>query len=49
MDGSQVGRVFWEAKDLDRITKYCEGDVHILGKLMLRFKEGQENQEDAPF
>ena len=54
MDGSQVGRVFWEEKDLDRIEEYCEGDVRILGELILRFmgiqvKEIQANEDDVPF
>ena len=27
MDGSQVAKVFYEDKDLDRIIHYCEKDV----------------------
>ena len=27
IDGSQVGRVFWQEGDLDRIAAYCEKDV----------------------
>ena len=27
IDGSQVGRVFWQDNDLDRIAIYCEKDV----------------------
>lgn len=27
IDGSEVGRVYWEEKDLERIKKYCENDV----------------------
>lgn len=27
IDGSQVGRVFWEDNDLERIAVYCEKDV----------------------
>jgi 3'-5' exonuclease len=27
IDGSQVGRVFWEEEDLERIARYCEKDV----------------------
>ena len=27
IDGSQVGRVFWEENDLERIAVYCEKDV----------------------
>ena len=27
IDGSEVGRVFWEEDDLERIARYCERDV----------------------
>lgn len=38
IDGSQVGRVYWEEKDLDRISFYCEKDVLATVQLLLRFK-----------
>jgi hypothetical protein len=27
IDGSQVGKVYWEAQDILRIARYCEKDV----------------------
>lgn len=36
IDGSQVGRVFWEEKDYDRIKTYCEKDVRTTAQVLLR-------------
>jgi len=33
IDGSLVGRVYWEEKDLDRIVKYCEKDVETTARV----------------
>ena len=38
MDGSDVGRVYWQEKGLDRIAFYCEKDVLATIQLFLRFK-----------
>jgi hypothetical protein len=38
IDGSDVARVFWEDRDLDRIATYCEKDVLATTQLFLRFK-----------
>ncbi|MEM1327289.1 MAG: 3'-5' exonuclease [Bacteroidota bacterium] len=38
IDGSQVGRVFWEEGDIDRIAFYCEKDVLATVQLFLRYK-----------
>lgn len=38
IDGSQVGRVFWEEDDLDRIELYCRKDVVAIAQIVLRFK-----------
>ena len=38
MDGSQVGRVYWEEKDLERISFYCEKDVLATVQLFLRYR-----------
>lgn len=38
IDGSEVGRVFWEEDDLDRIAHYCEKDVLATTQLFLRYK-----------
>ena len=36
IDGSQVGRVFWEDNDLERIKNYCEKDVLTTAQVLLR-------------
>ena len=38
IDGSNVGRVFWEEDDLERIAVYCEKDVLATVQLFLRYK-----------
>lgn len=38
IDGSMVGRVFWEEKNLPRIVEYCQKDVLTVGQLLLKFK-----------
>lgn len=38
IDGSDVARVFWEERDLDRIAAYCEKDVLATAQLFLRLK-----------
>ena len=38
IDGSEVARVFYEDKDIDRIAVYCEKDVLATTQLFLRFK-----------
>lgn len=38
IDGSDVARVFWEEKDLQRIVKYCQNDVLTVAQLFLRFR-----------
>jgi DNA polymerase elongation subunit (family B) len=37
IDGSEVGRVFWEEDDLERIAVYCEKDVLAVVQLLLRY------------
>jgi 3'-5' exonuclease len=41
IDGSQVGRVFWEEDNLDRIVEYCQKDVVAIVQLFLKYK-GEE-------
>lgn len=36
IDGSQVGRVFWEEQGYDRIRTYCEKDVHTTAQVLLK-------------
>jgi hypothetical protein len=38
MDGSDVARVYWEDRDLDRIAHYCEKDVLATAQLFLKMK-----------
>jgi predicted PolB exonuclease-like 3'-5' exonuclease len=38
IDGSEVGRVYWEDTDLDRIAFYCEKDVLATVQLFLRYR-----------
>jgi DNA polymerase elongation subunit (family B) len=37
IDGSEVGRVYWEEEDLERIAVYCEKDVLATVQLLLKF------------
>ncbi len=37
IDGSEVGRVFWEEKDCKRIAIYCEKDILAVAQLILRW------------
>lgn len=37
MDGSQVGKTFYEDKDLEKIEKYCKKDVITLARVYNRF------------
>jgi len=37
IDGSMVGQVYWEEKDLDRIVKYCQKDVLTIAQLLQRY------------
>ncbi|MBK9334078.1 MAG: 3'-5' exonuclease [Ignavibacteria bacterium] len=38
IDGSQVGRIYWEENDLKRIEKYCKKDVITVAQILLKFK-----------
>lgn len=38
IDGSQVGRVYWEEKDLPRIAVYCQKDVQTVMKVLMRLQ-----------
>lgn len=38
IDGSDVARVYWEEKNLQRIVIYCQKDVLTIAQLILRFK-----------
>lgn len=38
MDGSMVGQVYWQEKDLQRISRYCALDVYTTMRVFLRLK-----------
>lgn len=38
IDGSDVGRVYWEEHDIERISLYCEKDVLATVQLFLRYR-----------
>ncbi len=38
IDGSDVGRVYWEERDLDRIERYCRKDVAATAQVFLRMR-----------
>jgi 3'-5' exonuclease len=38
IDGSMVGKVYWEEHDLERISSYCQKDVIAVAQLVSRFK-----------
>ncbi len=46
IDGSNVGRVYWEDKDLDRISFYCEKDVLATAQLFLKYQRKPLLEED---
>jgi len=37
IDGSDVARVYYEEKDLERIKKYCENDVIAIAQVLLKY------------
>lgn len=45
MDGSDVARVYWEEKNIERIVTYCQKDVLTVAQLVLRFM-GEEGIEE---
>ncbi len=46
IDGSQVGRVYWEEGDLKRIAVYCEKDVLAVMHLLMKYKRMELVQEE---
>jgi predicted PolB exonuclease-like 3'-5' exonuclease len=38
IDGSQVARVYYEEKNIDRIISYCEKDVITIAQIVLRLR-----------
>lgn len=46
IDGSQVGQVYWEDKDLERIVNYCSKDVVTTARLLLKLLNFGEIHDD---
>lgn len=38
IDGSEVAKVYYQDRDIERIARYCEKDVFATAQLFLRFK-----------
>ena len=45
IDGSDIARVYWEEKNMERIVAYCQKDVLTVARLLLRFM-GESSIED---
>lgn len=39
IDGSMVGKVYWQEKDLNRIVTYCQKDVVTVVRLLQKWKQ----------
>jgi uncharacterized protein YprB with RNaseH-like and TPR domain len=46
IDGSDVGRVYWQEHDLPRIVTYCQKDVLAVAQLFLRYTNRELLKED---
>jgi hypothetical protein len=46
IEGKDVARVYWQEKNLPRITEYCSKDVITVARLLLRFKGDNEPLPD---
>ena len=46
IDGSQVHKVFYEEKDIDRIVVYCEKDTIAVAQIFLRFRNEKILEEN---
>ena len=49
ISGSDVARVYWEDRDLDRIASYCEKDVLATVQLFLKMKRAPVLRDDQVF
>jgi len=49
IDGSQVGRVFWEDNDLERIAIYCEKDVVATANVFMAMTGRKHISDDRVF
>ncbi|MFN4083184.1 MAG: 3'-5' exonuclease [Bacteroidia bacterium] len=42
IDGSEVWRIYWHEKNIERIKNYCQKDVVTVARLLLKFKDNSE-------
>lgn len=49
IDGSMVGDVYWQDKDLPRIARYCMQDVLTVAKVFLKLKGINEEAPEAMY
>ena len=49
IDGSMVGRVYWEENDLDRIAAYCMRDVYTTARVYLKLVGQFVEEPEAEF
>lgn len=47
IDGSEVGQVYWEEKNLERIVEYCQKDVLAITQLLLKLTGQNLIKEDS--
>ena len=47
IDGSQVGHVYWNENDLERICTYCQKDVIATAQLLRRYRGEELIMEDC--
>lgn len=46
IDGSEVAKVFYQEKNIDRIITYCEKDVVAIAQIFLRYRQEELLEED---
>ena len=46
IDGSQVYKVYWQDKDLQRIAKYCQNDVIAVAQIFMKFSSRELIKEE---
>ena len=46
IDGSMVGKIYWQEQDLSRIVHYCEKDAITVAQLFLRYKRLELVEQD---
>ncbi len=49
ISGADVGRVYWEEKDVERIAMYCEKDVKATAQLFLAYRGEEQIADEMVF